>query len=506
MYRKDNPYQLKFENFYLPFGGHLRSDNRWVILAGQIPWGKIEEAYGELFSEYNGCPAKSARMALGALLIKERLGTTDRETVEQITENPYLQYFLGLMEYQDDPPFDHSMMTHFRKRFDKDMLADINESIINKAMGCDENNDSDNSKDNDSMTNNDNEQSIPNQGKMIVDATCTPADIAYPTDLSLLNEAREKSEEIIDTMHEPFVGVCKKPRTYRQKARKSYLAVAKQKKPGYKKIRKAIGQQLCYLKRNLGHIERMVEDGLLIYLDKRLYRLLLVINELYRQQLWMYENRKHSISDRIVSLYQPHVRPIVRGKAKSNVEFGAKVSISLVDGFSFVEKIGWDAYNESCDLKEQIESYRARFGFYPESVHVDKIYRTKDNRKFCKKHEIRLSGPPLGRPMEDTKLLKEQKKLRHQDECDRNAVEGKFGQGKRRFSLALVMTKLAHTSEVSIMVSFMVMNLEKILSGILSFLLFVWYLLAVRLRQYKLRPDNLTLIDYGNRSLNRMMA
>ena len=506
MYRKDNPHQLKFENFYLPFGGHLRSDNRWVILAGQIPWDKIEQSYGAFFSEDNGCPAKLARMALGALLIKERLGTTDRETVEQITENPYLQYFLGLMEYQDVPPFDHSMMTHFRKRFDKDMLTEINESIVNKATDCDENNDFDNSNDNNSMTNNDNERSVLNRGKMIVDATCTPADIAYPTDLSLLNEAREKSEEIIDAMHEPFVGVRKKPRTYRQKARKSYLVVAKQKKPGHKKIRKAIGQQLGYLKRNLGHIDRMVEEGLLIYLDKRLYRLLLVIRELYRQQLWMYENSTHSISNRIVSIYQPHVRPIVRGKAKSDVEFGAKVSISLVDGFSFVEKIDWDAYNESCDLIEQIKAYHGRFGFYPESIHVDKIYRTKENRRFCKKRGIRLSGPPLGRPTGDAELLKEQKKLQRQDECDRNAVEGKFGQGKRRFSLALVMTKLAHTSEVSIMVSFIVMNLEKILTGIVSFLLFVWYWLASRLEQRVSRSDNLTLADYRNRNLNRMMV
>jgi len=134
MYRKDNLHQLTFENFYLPFGGHLRNDNRWVILADQIPWDQIEDAYGELFCDDNGCPAKSARMALGALLIKERLDVSDRETVEQIKENPYLQYFLGLMEYQDATPFDHSMMTHFRKRFDKDILSDINESIVQGAM------------------------------------------------------------------------------------------------------------------------------------------------------------------------------------------------------------------------------------------------------------------------------------------------------------------------------------------------------------------------------------
>ena len=496
MYRKNNSHQLKFENFYLPFGGQLRSDNRWIILAKQIPWHQIEDAYGELFSEDNGCPAKSARMALGALLIKERLRTTDRETVEQITENPYLQCFIGLMEYQEDPPFDHSMMTHFRKRFDKEMLKDINESIVEVAMKNSEDDDVVGTSVRDKSSDDNKNNPPSNKGKMLVDATCTPADIAYPTDVSLLNEAREKSEEIIDAMHEPFIGVRKKPRTYRQKARKSYLAVAKQKKPGYKKIRRTIGQQLRYLKRNLGHIERMVEKGSLKYLSKRLYRLLLVINELYSQQLWMYENRKHSISDRIVSLYQPHVRPIVRGKAKSAVEFGAKVSISLVEGFSFVEKIGWDAYNESCDLKEQIKAYHNRFGFYPESVHADKIYRTKDNRRFCKKHGIRLSGPPLGRPTMDADALKEQKKLQYQDEVDRIAIEGKFGQGKRRFSLARIMTKLAGTSEVSIMVSFIVMNLEKILTDIGSFLLFVWHQLSIhlcRLWQKRSGMDNMVL-------------
>lgn len=495
MYRKSNPNQLKFENFYLPFSGHLNSDNRWVILAGQIPWQQLEESYGKLFCEDNGCPAITARIAFGALLIKERLGTSDRETVEQIRENPYLQFFLGLMEYQDKPLFDDSMMTHFRKRFNKDILSDINEKIVEFAMKKEQNIEAESSDVPEEESDNDKNDSSLNNGKLIVDATCTPADIAYPTDLSLLNEAREKSEEIIDAMHKPLKGIRKKPRTYRRKARKSYLAIAKQKKPGLKKVRKAIGQQLRYLRRNLGHIDRMVKEGLLFYLSKRQYRLLLVIKELYRQQLWMYENHKHSISDRIVSIYQPHVRPIVRGKVRTPVEFGAKVSISLVDGFSFVERIDWDAYNESCDLIEQVERYKDRFGFYPESVHADKIYRTRDNRRFCKKHGIRLSGPPLGKPIEDAEMLKAQRRLQYQDELYRNAVEGKFGQGKRRFSLALVMTKLAQTSEVSIVISFIVMNLEKILSGILSFLLFIWCLLLSRLRCSDLRYKDYDVVS-----------
>ena len=491
MYRTNDSDQLTFENFYLPFGGHLRSDNRWVILSGQIPWVHIEQVYGELFPSEEGCPAKSARMAFGALFIKERLGTSDRETVEQIKENPYLQYFIGMMEYDDkNDPFDHSLMTHFRKRFSQAILAEINEWILHGPPEEDAG-DSDNDDD---------ETHRPNQGKLIVDATCTPADIAYPTDLSLLNEAREKSEQIIDAMHEPFIGLRRKPRTYRQAARKAYLAVAKQKKPGARKIRKAVGKQLRCLRRNLGHIDRMVEEGGLYCLGRRYYRLLLVIGELYRQQLWMYENNTHSISDRIVSLSQPHVRPIVRGKAKASVEFGAKVSISLVNGFSYVDKISWDAYNESGDLKEQINGYKRRFGCYPESVHADQIYRNMDNRRFCKKHGIRLSGPQLGRPSGDAEIVKEQKKLQYQDECDRIPVEGKFGQGKRRFSLSRIMAKLDTTSEVTITMAFIVMNLEKILSGIISYALFLCRLLLRGASKAPVWADDLAHTPIGKQA------
>ena len=107
-----------------------------------------------------------------------------------------------------------------------------------------------------------------------------------------------------------------------------------------------------------------------------------------------------------------------------------------------------------------------------------------------------MSGPALGRPTDDAELLKEQKKLRYQDELDRIAVEGKFGQGKRRFSLARVMTKLARTSEVSVMIAFIVMNLEKILTGVISFWLFAARRLSVWLQQHSLRLNYLAIANY----------
>lgn len=127
MYRTPSPGQLSFENFHLPFGGHLKSDNRWVDLAELVPWDVIELSYAEQFNAGMGAPAKSLRVALGALIIKEKLGTSDEETVQQICENPYLRYFLGYSEYRDEAPFEASMLVHFRKRLSLEMVAQVNE-------------------------------------------------------------------------------------------------------------------------------------------------------------------------------------------------------------------------------------------------------------------------------------------------------------------------------------------------------------------------------------------
>ena len=459
MYRH-NQNQLEFEDFALPFSGKLRSDNRWVKLAKFIPWHEFETDYSKAASKSTtGPPAKSVRVALGALIIKERLGTSDEETVEQIRENPYLQYFLGYKEYKDEPPFDPSLFVYFRKRFSKKELAKINSAIASKMLDAERAASiAKRSKDDDddSMS-----SSGGNRGKLLVDATCTPADITFPTDLKILNTSREKSEEIIDVLHLPFRGKQKKPRTYRRKARKEYLSAAKSKKLSKSKRRKVLRKQLGYLRRNLKSIDKLSRQASLLLLSRRQYKNLLVLHEVYRQQKWMYDHRERRIDDRLVSVSQPHVRPIKRGKAGAGTEFGAKISVSLVNGLSFVDRISWDAFNESQDLVDQIEAYRKRYGYYPKSVHADTIYRNRENRKYCKKHGIRLSGPPLGRPPSQPEKRREIRLQTRQDELDRIPVEGKFGQGKRRFSLARIMCKLALTSETAITVAFIVMNLEK---------------------------------------------
>ena len=228
------------------------------------------------------------------------------------------------------------------------------------------------------------------------------------------------------------------------------------------------------------------------------YKCLLVIHTLYEQQQHMFENKVRQVADRIVSISQPHVRPIVRGKASSKVEFGAKISISYqAEGYVSLDRLSWDAYNEGNDLIGQVEGYKARFGYYPTSVHADAIYQNRANRKYCKELGIRLTGKPLGRPRKRTEQNKQEldaeKQQRKQDEIDRIPVEGKFGNVKRKGTLQRIMAKLAHTSESVIHIGFVVLNLEKwqreeVLGRFLSMILMIHQELRILLRVIQRQP------------------
>lgn len=470
-------------SFILPFGGTLKPDNRWVQLSELLPWEKIEEKYSWNFPSNRGARAISSRTAFGALIIKEILSLSDEETVEMIAEVPSMQYFLGFESFIQEIPFDPSMMVHFRKRFGMEFIEEINQLLIQKGRKQKvESSDKDQyppsppaevAQDNNQKTEGAPSEEVPHQGKLILDATCAPADIHYPTDLALLNKAREKSEEIIDVLYFNSPTKNKKPRTYRRKARQQYLKLARKKKLNQKEIRKGRTQQLNYLKRNLNHIALLHKEVPLTVLSRIQYKNLLVIQEVYRQQRILLETNSHSISGRIVSIAQPHVRPIVRGKSGTPTEFGAKISASVCsEGFVSLDRVSWEAFNESGDLREQVEKYRRKMGYYPEVVLVDMIYRTRENRKWCKERGIRLSGTPLGRPPADTGLRRERYLQNRSDERERNAIEGKFGQAKRRFGLARIMAKLKETSESMIALSFLVMNLVKLRELLLFIFLF----------------------------------
>jgi IS5 family transposase len=463
MYKPTRGQMTLFDQPIAFAGAKLSPDNRWVKMASLIPWDLLDRKYSEQFGSKTGYPAKAARMALGSHIIKEKFRLSDEETVEHIKESPYLQWFIGLPAFTDKAPFDASTMTWFRKRLTPEMLAEVNAYVIGSKKKDDDEDPMNGSDSSDGGGDSESEEGK-NKGTLILDATCAPADIKYPTDVALLNTAREKLERMITELHGQ-TSQKKKPRTYKRIARKDYLRFARNRKPTIKTIRKAIRQQLGYVRRDLAIIETLLQSGL--NLTEKSEGILHIIKTLYSQQEEMCREKKHQVEDRIVSIHQPWVRPIVRGKTNAPTEFGAKIAISMVDGYASVERLDWNAFNETSTLQESVERYREERGYYPERILADKIYRTRENLSFCSKHGIRMNGPKLGRPPKDKKAYRLQCLLEKSEAGERNAVEGKFGEGKRAYGLNRIFTRRQDTSETSIHLVFLVMNMEKRLRSLL---------------------------------------
>jgi IS5 family transposase len=286
------------------------------------------------------------------------LSLTDRETVLQIQENVFMQYFPGYASFTNEAPFSPSLFVEIRERLSLAIVNSISDIVIAHGFELEQkNNPSSKEKNkNDDVPKAYNEVkneaeklpveidsttekiSLPNDGKLLMDATVAPQNITHPTDLKLLNEAREKSEQLINKLYYPTLHGKTKVRTYRNVARKYFLNTAKKKSKSGKEIYKANGSQLRYLKRNLQHIKELKAiyetNKINIPLKKREEPYVEIITLVYEQQSTMHQTKTKSIPDRIVNIHQRYVRPIVRGKEGKKVEFGSKLQVSSSNGYT----------------------------------------------------------------------------------------------------------------------------------------------------------------------------
>jgi transposase, IS5 family len=485
-----SPSQLGISGFQTPFSNTLDQENRWVKMAHIIPWDPLVSIYNKQMKT-GGRPGLNPRIVIGALLIKHLCNLSDRETIEHIQENIYMQYFLGYSSFKKDAPFDATLFVEIRDRLGMEGVNAMNDAIM-KASGA--------IKTETDQHYNDKQGGAgesENKGRVLFDATICPQDIAYPTDLGLLHEAREKTEQIIDVLYDPKLHE-KKPRTYRVKARKVYLSIAKKKIKHRKVVRKAVGKQLRFLKRNLASIDKLLDcsEGT-ISLTRTEHKYLMVAHTLYQQQKEMFDKRVHSIEDRIVSIHQPHVRPMKRGKARTDTEFGAKINVALVNGFAFLDELSWNAFNEGKHLVNYIEQYKSRFGYYPKEVLADKIYCNRDNRAYMKERKINLLSKPLGRPS----AVRE-----HVSPGERNPIEGKFGQVKSTYGMDRIKARLKDNSQTWIAMILMVTNLVKLTRSIPYALRTMLATFSARVELFwsenlkKIKPDCLSIrlkVEWG---------
>lgn len=434
----------------------LPKTNRWVKMGDTLPWAEFEKHYNKhLKNDSVGASNKPGRMCIAALIIKHKMNFSDEETILAIQENPYMQYMCGLTEYTDQPIFDPSLFVTIRKRITIEDINDMTLDMVRKAQKGKK-------KDDDNKS--DGEDGKPDDSKtqpmdLKVDATCADAEVRYPTDIDLLEDGSKFVDRLMDKVCD--IRGVRKPRTERERIRQEYLRVIKRKTKSGKLLKEAIGRILPLLYRDILQLINAIgmDEGMSKRLNSRDWRTLHAVIKMYHQQDEMFRNGTHSCPDRIISIHQPHIRPIVRGKAKARVEFGAKIGVAIVSGYSFIDHHSWDAYNESSDLGIHIEKFKERFGNNPRRFFGDKIYLNRDNRKTLKDEKIEIMGRPLGRPPKNPtpeRIRKEQIAVGL-----RNEAEAQFGTGKRVYRANNIRAKLPQTAECWTAMCYFVKNLAK---------------------------------------------
>ena len=484
--------QLTFDLFRSSLA-ELDKTNRWVMLGDLLPWAEIEKRYNsKLNNQVKGAGNKPARLIIGAMIIKHKLNLGDEETIQMIQENPYMQYMCGLPEYTTKPVFDPSLFVTIRKRISEEELNDMTVSLLKEQRikqeekrKDEEGPDKGNSPEPPSPApaNPDAQEFTDSKGRLHkgvlkIDATCANAEVRYPVDIDIVNDGLRIIEEYTTDICERYD--VRKPKTPYSNARAVYLEVVKRKKKGGKFLKDSLGMMIAYLEKAV----RMLFDILVFnpatnrYFTPTKKKIFSAICTMLNQQKEMFRKGVHHCADRIVSIFQPHVRPIVRGKAKANTEFGAKIGASIVEGYTFVDHHSWDAYNESSDLSLQIQLFKERFGYLPATVLADKIYMSRTNRNILEDLEVRSYCKPLGRPPKDPPSPDVKARMA-KAVGERNEIECSFGTGKRIYRADNIRAKLPETARCWTGMCYFVKNVMKFLKELCHALNEIWYTLQL---------------------------
>ncbi len=435
MYKsKDNKTPYLFEELF-PFGGRLDANNRWIKISKLIPWEELESRYAAHFSD-RGRPAKESRLVVGLFLLKHLSCKSDEQIVLELLENPYWQSFCGLESFATEETIEASTLSKLRKRLGAQFVRELEEMtyavLIKKKI-------------------------IKGKG-ILCDGTVIPENVKYPTDVDLLNDVRKWAVSNIKRVGK---AIGKQYRTYCRCAHKTYLKFAKSKRKTKKQIKKAKKQMLQYLRRNLKQVKEVFEEAKRIGAEglHHVATRLDVAEEIFEQQMKMHKEKSRRINNRIVSFHRPWVRPIKRGKNGKDVEFGAKVAMSHVDGFLFLDKTDHDNFSEAGEdvVRTQIENYEKRFNKKPPSLTGDNAYGTRANRKMLEDEMgIRTSFVRLGKkkPSKDKMNRWFKKKQK-----ERNRIEGHFGHGKEHYQLNRARYHGEEGSEIWTRGSILAMNL-----------------------------------------------
>jgi transposase, IS5 family len=286
-------------------------------------------------------------------------------------------------------------------------------------------------------------EEIPDKNVLLEDATCYEVYIRFPTDVKLLWEACEWLWE------KQIPEVCKKnklkvPRSKYKEQHNKHLVYSKLRKKLHRKTKTRRRVTLQLLLKGITEFQRILNQTKAVDLTQKDAEIFKTIKIIYQQQKHHFDNPKAKISDRIVSIYKPYIRPIVRGKENKPVEFGIKVHKMQVGGINIIEHDSYKAFNECKRLKISVLKHKKMFG---ECTHIsaDKIYATNENRKYCTKYKIQTNFCRKGAGKDD-KPTKEIKGILNKQRS--TSLEGSFGTEKEHYLLNKIKAQNPKTEKV----------------------------------------------------------
>ena len=309
----------------------------YVLLAEKIPWNELEKEYKEMYSN-TGRPAKSIRVMVSLLILKQMNNLGDETIIEQWIQNPYFQYFSGECEFQWQKPCDPSDLVHFRNRIGEDKIRKILEVSINVQEGKIDKKD------------------------VLVDTTAQEKNITYPTDVKLRVKAIEKCNKIAEKE-----GILLR-QSYKRTTKSLVLMQRfsksnKQKQKAEKaksKLKTISNRLLRELRRKMTEEQIKENEEILRIMEKAV-------------------NQKINDKNKIYSLHEPEVACIAKGKAHKKYEFGSKLSLVLSKDKNLILSVSTFTGNpnDGETLEETLKEFEKIHGKLPAKVIVDRGYQGK---------------------------------------------------------------------------------------------------------------------------------
>ena len=434
MYTKEDEHQYSFKNdwFMVP---EVDKNHELIKIADAIDWISLSERLAIFYCPNNGRPSKPSRAKVGLLILKHLYSLSDDNVVDVLKRDIYAQYLCDVSLKEAQKFINPSTLTYFRKQIGAEGVKLIETEVLNTLK----------------------KTKPPRGRRLVTDTTVMPVNIAYPTDVNLLDKIRCKAVEYLDKAKK--LG-AKSYRTYQRTARKVVITYQKVRKHTIHTRRKVQKKLLQFSRRNVEQlsdamktVQRSNESPSKRFIEKA-EKFLETAQNILRQQKEIYLNKK--VSERIVSIQKTHIRPMVRGKYPVDVEFGPKLLVNLQDDYLFLEDVQFNNVSDVQLLETSIKAYKERFVKWPTQLATDRGFWSKDNKQLAESYGIKkIAMENKGK----SSYLKGQP-FRERLRRLRCKIEAKISLAKRKHGLNRCLYSIKHGEEIWARLGLTAMNLK----------------------------------------------